>query len=225
MSQHTPAYVPGGPQFPISLLNDTTHVGFTGAMYLQSDTLTKCPRTTAEWRAAAPKLRLTSSPSPFVYAPLEVFPPMLQAGVFGLPLNFSNLAINLTLGPDGRAPPTAAGVPMRVDAEVVNGFSFSNTSYTGGAKLDTMRDQTYVGSNLATFKVGLAAAGCVFSVGVRRPGRARQLTSPATLLASGGRWQEWKLPGSCATPVQHELLWQHLGYHHHQRLWRDPLQV
>jgi hypothetical protein len=174
-------------------------VGLTGAMYVQAEGLAECPRTAAGWRDAAPRLRLTSGPSPFVYSPLEVYPPMLQAGVFGLPLNFSNLAVNLTLGPGqaeaGGGRGAAAGVPMRVAADIVDGYSFSNTSFTGGAKLDSMRGQSYTGSSVAQFRVreqqrARGAAGAPRSSAARRtqprPTRAVSLNAGRGTGGTGG---------------------------------------
>lgn len=164
----------GKSQFPISLFDSNTTVGLSGAMYIQSEALKDCPETAEGWAEAAPQLVITSAPNPYIYQPLVVYPDTLLAGVMGVPLNFSNLAMNLTLGPSSdasaaaAAPRKAAGgsaagpVAMELAATIMDGYSFSNTSFTGGAKLDAMRNQTYNGLSNAEFRVragGLAAFG------------------------------------------------------------------
>ncbi|KAI8473210.1 MAG: hypothetical protein J3K34DRAFT_519217 [Monoraphidium minutum] len=132
--------VPGG-SFPVKLNDPATLIGLAGAMHAAAPAAPACPAAPPGWAALAAGggLSLTSARSQYYDSPLVVFPEMLYANVFRLPLNISGLEMNLTLGP---APPSArrgaaatAAAPLAVAAQVTRGFVFSNTSVTGGPQL------------------------------------------------------------------------------------------
>lgn len=120
-----------GGRFPVKLNDPSTLIGLAGAMFASAPAA--CPTDAAGWRALAAggDLQVASAPSAFFYQPLEVFPRMIYANVFRVPLNISDLAVNLTLGP----PPPGAPGNVSVSAQVTQGFVFSNTSITGGPQL------------------------------------------------------------------------------------------
>ncbi len=124
-------------QFPIVMMDPSARVGLEGPMYATLPGACPAVKDERGWLAAARQLLLTSAPNPYVYQPLEVFPSVLEAGVFGLPLNFSNLEVNLTLaakGQAGAAQGQANQLPMAISAVVTSGWAFSNTSFTGGER-------------------------------------------------------------------------------------------
>jgi hypothetical protein len=107
-------------------------------MYLKAAGST-CPSTPEEWLAAAGSMQLTSAPSAFHYKPVSLFPPTLATEVMGVPLNISNLELNITLSSKGPAP-AAQDSPFRmgVNATVTHGFIYSNSPLTGGAQLQAL---------------------------------------------------------------------------------------
>jgi ABC-type multidrug transport system ATPase subunit len=110
-----------------------------------------CPPPTAEaWRAALPRLRLASGPSPYAFEPLRLTPSQLYLSVFGVPLNISGLEYNLTLTGGGKGGAGAGGAGdeagiLAVSATQLAAYVFSNTSLTGGAKLDPMGGEKFTG--------------------------------------------------------------------------------
>jgi ABC-type multidrug transport system ATPase subunit len=102
-----------------------------------------CPTDAEGWRAALPRLRLASGPSAYAFEPLRLSPPSLYLSVFGVPLNISGLEYNLTLsGAEALSSPPPPRPPadnaLSVSATQLGAYVFSNTTLTGGAKLDPM---------------------------------------------------------------------------------------
>jgi ABC-type multidrug transport system ATPase subunit len=113
-----------------------------------------CPTDASEWRAALPRLRLASGPSAYAFEPLRLSPPSLYLSVFGVPLNITGLEYNLTLSgapipaaagaASSRSPPPPPGT-LAVSATQLGAYVFSNTTLTGGAKLDPMGGEKATG--------------------------------------------------------------------------------
>lgn len=127
--------------FPVDVVDAGSgppKIGLTGSMYLKAAGST-CPSTPEEWLAAAGSMQLTSAPSAFHYKPVSLFPPTLATEVMGVPLNISNLELNITLSSKGPAP-AAQDSPFRmgVNATVTHGFIYSNSPLTGGAQLQAL---------------------------------------------------------------------------------------
>lgn len=137
-------------------------IGLSGSMYLKTAGST-CPTTAAEWLAAAASMQLTAAPSGFYYKPLSLFPPLLSTTVVGVPLNISNLELNMTLSSKGPAPATQdSPFRMNVNATVTHGYVYSNSPLTGGEQLQALADVTSFSTGKALLNLtqpsGAAAA-------------------------------------------------------------------
>lgn len=124
-----------GARFPARLNDPSALVGLRGAMYASAPAPGGCPASAAGW-AALPGLALASAPSPYAVSPLDVVPNPLFANIMRLPFNLTDFAVNLTLGPAG--PGGAAAAPLPVRGALAGGYTFSNTSVTGGPQLNAM---------------------------------------------------------------------------------------
>jgi hypothetical protein len=137
-------------------------IGLSGSMYLKTAGST-CPTTAQEWLAAAASMQLTAAPSGFYYKPLSLFPPLLSTTVVGVPLNISNLELNMTLSSKGPAPATQdSPFRMNVNATVTHGYVYSNSPMTGGEQLQELASVASVSTSKAllnlTQPAGAAAA-------------------------------------------------------------------
>jgi hypothetical protein len=156
--------VPGA--FPVTV-KDTgagpPKIGLSGSMYLRT-AAEGCPKTAADWLAAAGSLQLTTAPSGYFYKPLTLFPPVLATAVLGsVPLNISALELNMTLSSSSPAPATqATPFSMDVNATVTHGYVYSNAPTTGGPSLQALSAVNSLSTSTALLNVtqpaGLAAA-------------------------------------------------------------------
>jgi hypothetical protein len=144
----------GNTRFPVGLTAPAPKLGFTGALFLSLPGR-KCPESAEEWLRAAPSLQLASSPSPYYLKPLELYPRTLLLNVFGVPLNITDLAFNLTLQGQPGAP-LGSSANFKTIANIHSGYVFSNTSQTGGPNLQAMERANYTGTMPATFNVSAA---------------------------------------------------------------------
>lgn len=64
------SFIPGS--FPVEPIDPGTAFGLRGALYGSIEGETVCPTSEAGWRAAAPRLRISSAPSPYHFSPLQV---------------------------------------------------------------------------------------------------------------------------------------------------------
>jgi hypothetical protein len=134
--------VPGS-GFPVTIKDDSMTIGLEGPMYFSLSGTEVCPTTTAGFQQAAASMSLMSAPSGYIYKSVVLYPPVLPAGVMGLPLNISNLAFNLTITAAAPAPAarsSTGAIPVTVSSHILEGYVYSNSPLTGGAQLQPIAD-------------------------------------------------------------------------------------
>lgn len=193
-------------------------IGLSGSMYLKTAGST-CPTTAAEWLAAAASMQLTAAPSGFYYKPLSLFPPLLSTTVVGVPLNISNLELNMTLSSKGPAPATQdSPFRMNVNATVTHGYVYSNSPLTGGEQLQALADVTSFSTGKALLNLtqpsGAAAAaaakGQLQQLNLLLPEFKLEFVSKTSGVVGGRPWSgtfTFSLTGAVVGMKVHTAMW------------------
>lgn len=133
-------------------------IGLSGSMFLRVDGAPECPSTLEAWATALVSTTLSSSPSPLIYKPLDLYPPLLSVfpGALPFPVNFSGLTMNIDFG--NISTPTRGPSQLEfttgVRGQLTAGQSFSNDPVcSSGPTLQAMGGESFTNTTQGVLKL------------------------------------------------------------------------